>query len=419
MYIVKEQKEWIAEFLKANEDEKFTAKELAQAVNDSHVAPSCYEVNSITSFSTELGFILRQLGCTREKIKGRYYYRYNKAYIEKLTFTGWEKTKNLLILKNKEDINLYFDFNTKKFNILPASVCNTTYEGDERARAANYIYTSYNSPFKEWIFSYPDLWYSTPQVTLGIDFDCEPGYVKFLKENNLTICRNSYTRFQVFKNIPKANKHVVEGFAELCAEVLDWTDCNYLLCNSELFPLITKIIQNDLNNFRIAINIHSAIHNLLCSLRTLKNEDNDFSTFLDTNRGLKYNCQLMADMAKHQQDNILINRLQKINGINHLKIDEYEIVVPQNLMDLQDEGRQQNNCVGYYYNNSIINGENYIYFLRKQKNPQHSYITCRFNVLRDMIVESRYVNNQVVNNPKELQIINEIGEKIKQILSIK
>ena len=70
-------------------------------------------------------------------------------------------------------------------------------------------------------------------------------------------------------------------------------------------------------------------------------------------------------------------------------------------MDLIDEGFQQNNCVGYYYNDSIENGDNCIFFLRKKDKPEKSYITCRYCVDDKEVVEARYKNNRDIDSADE------------------
>lgn len=174
----------------------------------------------------------------------------------------------------------------------------------------------------------------------------------------------------------------------------------------------------DAKNFMIESSPYICTIDIISYCSELKAEDNNF-TMLNSNRGLAYNKNLLSEIYNSKKNEILATKLQVINAINHFQISDYEVIVPQNLTDLQNEGKQQNNCVGYHYNNSIARGENYIYFLRKKINPDESYMTCRFNINRKATVERYYKNNRCVTNKEELEILKQIDEKIRQILSMK
>lgn len=136
----------------------------------------------------------------------------------------------------------------------------------------------------------------------------------------------------------------------------------------------------------------------------------------DTNRDLKTNYCLLEMACNKKKFEALEKQLQKINFINGLTIGDYVVKVPQNQIDKIDEGIQQNNCVGYYYDDSIVNGKNLIYFIRKITNPNKSYITCRYNISSKYTAEYHYKNNVDVNNKEEIEIIKKISEIIKNYL---
>lgn len=68
--------------------------------------------------------------------------------------------------------------------------------------------------------------------------------------------------------------------------------------------------------------------------------------------------------------------------------------MPQKLDDLIDEGKQQNNCVGSFYNDDIICGRDYIYFIRRKDNPKKSVATARYDTGKKKTVELREKNNK-------------------------
>ena len=138
-------------------------------------------------------------------------------------------------------------------------------------------------------------------------------------------------------------------------------------------------------------------------------------TIIDTNRGISYNLKLYANAYGERENTLLSDNLKRLNFLNGLTFNDYVVVVPQQLSDLQNEGSQQNNCVGYYYNNSIKRGENLIYFMRKISNPTKSVVTCRYNIEDSSTVEHRIVNNSWTNNEQE-EIIDKIDEIIRKNL---
>ena len=130
---------------------------------------------------------------------------------------------------------------------------------------------------------------------------------------------------------------------------------------------------------------------------------------INTNHSFKTNEETFKAYKDRAKNRILAERLQKLNFLNGLEItDEYVIVVPQSIEDLVSEGHQQNNCVGHYYNNSIIRGENYIYFIRNKSNVRKSYITCRFNKSNRATVEYRHKNNGYIEHRELISKIDAI-----------
>ena len=135
---------------------------------------------------------------------------------------------------------------------------------------------------------------------------------------------------------------------------------------------------------------------------------------LDTNRDLHENRMNMKNILDKEKNELLAKKLQQLNFINNLEFGDYVVVVPQTQEDKQAEGTMQNNCVGHYYDESILAGDNLIYFLRKKENKNHSYITCRYNTWTCMTEEFRKVNNNRVTSDVEIDIINKITRIINE-----
>lgn len=149
---------------------------------------------------------------------------------------------------------------------------------------------------------------------------------------------------------------------------------------------------------------------------TLK-EMHDFNWLsnVNTNHSFKANEEVFVAYKEKEKNNILAKKLQKLNFLNGLEVgNDYVIIVPQTIDDLIKEGHQQNHCVGHYYNNSIIKGENNIYFIRNKSNTKKSYITCRFNNRNHATVEYRHKNNDYREHRELISAIDAIiNENLK------
>ena len=418
MYLNSEVIKQLNAFLEGHKDVSFTSAQLYSNFFEPLIGHFFLPSNatSVTQTLTEpMNF--KRLHMKTEKIKNRYHYQYDKRIS---TITGYKKIKNMLYFENEENIPFYYDFSTRKTNIPALSAEYLTF-ADSTTRivykyATRYI-TNPNYFIKEWIFSYPELWEKIfTGDTLCIQFDCPTGYINFLKANNLYINKTSYDLFKLYSFFPN-NKLILAKNWMPVIEVLNEAKKQYLFTHPILFSLIQKIVMTSAKNFELFSHPKDTISQIIYYCMVLKAEENNFS-ILNFNRGLTYNEESLTETYKNRADEVLATNLQKINGINHYQIADYEIVVPQSIDDLNAESKHQNNCVGYYYNNSIRAGENYIYFLRKKTNPNESYMTCRFNVINKATIEFFYKNNRRVESKKEIEILKQIDEKIKQILSI-
>ena len=419
MYLNSEVIKQLNAFLEGHKDVSFTSAQLYSNFFEPLVGHFFLPSNatSITQTLTEpMNF--KRLHMKAEKIKNRYHYQYDKRLS---TITGYKKIKNMLYFENEENILFYYDFSTRKTNIPAINTDYLTF-ADSTTRivykyATRYIIEPAYS-IKEWIFSYPELWEKTfTGDTLCIQFDCPVGYINFLKSNNLRINKTSYDLFKLYSFFPN-NKLILAKNWMPVINVLNEAKKQYLFTHPILFSLIQKIVMTSAKNFELFSHPTDSISQIIYYCMTLKAEENNFS-ILNSNRGLTYNEKSLAETYENRADEVLATNLQKINDINHYQIADYEIIVPQSIEDLNSESKQQNNCVNYYYNNSIRAGENYIYFLRKKTNPNESYMTCRFNVINKATIEFFYKNNRRVESKKEIEILKQIDEKIRQILSIK
>lgn len=91
---------------------------------------------------------------------------------------------------------------------------------------------------------------------------------------------------------------------------------------------------------------------------------------------VSFQCELAYESRKYQSRikerrwNKAVNNMQPYEYKN----EEYQIVSPKNMTELMMEGRNQHNCV-YCYEERILDGEEMIFFLRKNAYPERSLVT--------------------------------------------
>ena len=137
----------------------------------------------------------------------------------------------------------------------------------------------------------------------------------------------------------------------------------------------------------------------------------------DTNRGFLWNYDNFKNILNAERNKKVMEWQSNFKEIEQLSNDILTIIVPTTQEQFTDEGRQQNNCVGSYYHDSMSVHNNIIYFIRKKNRPNKSYITNRYAVRGNWLsnlstVESRAVNNSnyLDENVTENEIENSNNE---------
>ncbi len=337
-----------------------------------------------TNDNSELYMWYRKYDKTFSFKYGKKYDPYNYSF---------RKEKNLLYFGCFE--GLCYDFITKQFNM----------DVEDFVNYSNYWWDNVREilPY-EWMFNYTDNLDTIIEIIRNVDkeyYEKMPtGFFKVLQESDRPLSANLLSDYVFTLKYGKYAKFVRGlGNEEAVNNFMSAYSCDV----STIYKMITKDILNGIFDYR-----SEYLENLA-----------DASSYytLDLNRGLHKNVQLLRELQKTRKDEILTAQLQRLNFINGLQIDDYTVVVPQSQADKLAEGRMQNNCVGYYYDESIIKGQNLIYFLRKTNNVKHSYITCRYAVAQQKTVEARKVNNRAVADTKEYAILDRISEIIRENLS--
>lgn len=387
------------ELLKANENGVYTSHEMLESLERELITPTVL-TNILNAYINDM----HENACI--VVKGTKPYRYGYIDLNKvIVIDSFKKDKNLLVFSNADNTKtISYDFNTHKMS-----------ENDYIIRYANEKLKELFSmiqcyEIKEWLFSYTDL-IKEYRDMVSINFDCPKGYINFLKEHNLNINQETYIKYIMVDKL-HVNLRAVDMYYNFMHNTMapNNTKFNYFLNNLTFIEKLNKSYVVSAKNFEIYPRIIKDMKDILDFAYTLKD-----LTIIDTNRGIGYNLKLYTNAYSERENTLLSDNLKRLNFLNGLTFNDYIVVVPQQLSDLQNEGSQQNNCVGYYYNNSIKRGENLIYFMRKISNPTKSVVTCRYNIESNRTVEHRIVNNSWTDNEQE-EIISKIDKIIHKNL---
>lgn len=251
---------------------------------------------------------------------------------------------------------------------------------------------------------------------------CPKGYIQFVKENNVNICEQSFedfNRMQATKNYCKEDK----DFYELLLIRFN-TSSTIMRVFLELTPIqrkkVRKIFKVSTKEFRWALDddFYNFLMGITGNRYNYKSVEN-WVDYVDENRNFEYNLKLIDDIVNKDRNKKILAFESKIKEIENLSNETFTIIVPSSMSDFTDEGKMQNNCVGYFYHDSIAKNASLIYFIRKSNNPKHSYITNRFDVRSGETVETRMVNNEPNTDKASQLLIDKIDEMIKNILKEK
>jgi hypothetical protein len=179
--------------------------------------------------------------------------------------------------------------------------------------------------------------------------------------------------------------------------------------NNEI-TLVTKIFRTTIKG--ISWELKEDMVDFLYEIRNYK----EWEKVVDTNRNFAYNIKLIENAKNAERNKEILEFEETIRDIENLSNDTFTIIVPRTIEDFTNEGNMQNNCVGYFYHDSIARHDNLVYFIRKTTNPNHSYITNRYNTCSKRTVETRKVNNSNNNDKSALELIKAIDNRIRELL---
>lgn len=320
---------------------------------------------------------------------------------------NWEikKEKNLIYFYNEitKAYDVSFDFITKQFSIPNFSTDNNVMFDNGLIIITRIDFSEY-----EWLFNYCT---DMKRILSIIDSDqynknfttCPKGFISYLTETNKELSYNNLTdyvlrmKYGVFgMNLHKDVCISLEQLDFLINNNLDKEFIKMCISSIKSGILMDKYRTSDfIDYWRETCAVKNSIYHI------------------DINKDFRANIKLMKNIIDEQKNKTLARQLQKLNFINGYSNDNYIIIVPQSQEEKADEGEQQHNCVGYYYDSSILEGKNFIFFIREKNTPTKSYITCRYNYSSDAVVEYRGFANKDVTDNNALNFLSEVEKIIK------
>ena len=240
------------------------------------------------------------------------------------TILNINKEKNILVITFVNGRIAHYDFNKYEF----------IEEWSKNLDCRRYFCKG-----SEWVYNYPELFESVYAMCCFADqvvydsLSCPKGLIPWLKAENKLLTYENYYKYLFKDSTNKFGEYVIR----------DNNNINFYLQN---YKTIDKLINNENIIEMLYRSFYREATNLLSEMNKMNYE-------YDLNRGVSYNKRQFNDWKNKHQNEILASNLQKLNFLNNLEIGEYVIKIPQSIEDLQNEGKQQNNCVGHYYNGSI------------------------------------------------------------------
>lgn len=323
-------------------------------------------------------------------------------------FTTITKNRNILTFEGCPELK--YDCITKTWN-MPLNMIDFT------GRDFRYILKGFSN-FNEWIFNYCHDLYEMEHIIGTSEAD------ELISESIQSMPKGLYQKMQEYgmkeltakflgSYIYKMEFGKYSEFAKAVLHNQNPEKINSFLEDYTIKDLYTLANNSLLNGEFCWGSQNSIMRNFLQGYNEVKKHK--LSIQVDINRSFESNIKNMKAILDKAKNEILSSQLKKLNFLHGRIIADYIIIVPQGIEDLVDEGKMQNNCVGHYYNSSIIKGQNLIYFLRKKDFPKDSYITCRYNISYKSTSEHRYKNNANIS-ATDMTIVKLIDAIIRENL---
>lgn len=295
--------------------------------------------------------------------------------------------------------------------------------------ALKYVNTTYRRTEEidnliPWI-SYPELFEGNRQYNShSLPRSCPKGFVNWLKENpDKSLSDNSLNDFLVERVLDQLSTddkellQLLEDNTVFYASGMKRFKADYVGMTAEQRKLFRQIFRSSIKtiSFHLGQDITSFYYAIMRREYGYRDFPENWYEIVNPDRTFAQNLELLKIAMNKRLEKEIIETEDKGRVITELSNDEFTIVVPEKLEDLIDEGKQQHNCVGSHYNESIARGENFVYFIRHTENKAISYITNRFNIGYGRTTETLTTFNRTYNDTNATELIKKIDEKLKEI----
>jgi hypothetical protein len=115
-----------------------------------------------------------------------------------------------------------------------------------------------------------------------------------------------------------------------------------------------------------------------------------------------YNNWRRENVSK-QETEAFKNRYEKLSKYSYSN-NNLTVLIPEKPVDMINEGKMNRNCVGCYVS-SHASGHSTIFFIRKNNDLEHSYITIETNSKGEEVRQAFYSSNRRIENEKDLKFI--------------
>ena len=260
---------------------------------------------------------------------------------------------------------------------------------------------------------------------------CPKGFIKWIREKQKPLNNTSLNEFKTAQVLRQQSKEDLEVYEFLTTTEGSPADCIsvegkkltnwYLTTDPTTRKIFNKILKVSLKGFswNFTRNMSEWLNCFITPVYfnpVLGVSIDNPIQHANTNRSFAWNNKMISEIAESQIEESIIAKEDIIRPIEALSNEQFTVVVPSSLKDFTDEGKQQSNCVGYYYHKSIAKGSNLIYFIRKTNSPNKSYITNRFNIPCQKTTETRMKNNALNDDQDARRLICRIDEMIRELI---
>lgn len=245
----------------------------------------------------------------------------------------------------------------------------------------------------ESLMSYPNLLNSDldSSMLFVLEQECNgklpKGYITWLYENKdyfSTVSLKQFMRNTFIKTLPQKLAEEIN----LCKEGMRLDLPQITHYDAELCAMCLRMIRNSLKRYETYW-----VDSQIIDIMQIVHQYPALRSYLDDTKSVEVVHNILDAQKNKARNHKIIAEQSKIAALDGMQFGDLVVKVPLTMKVFNDEGKQQHNCVGYHYHESIATGKYFIYFLRKVDRLDKSYITCRVDRSNNKTVEHRFAHN--------------------------